>query len=86
MGEVGDIIRFQDPRQIQKVVGFNLVANNSGKYKGKTTINRRGKRRLRYNLFFAMIAILTHNPKFRSLHQRNLTRENNPLNKMDKVK
>jgi transposase len=30
VGEVGDIIRFQDPRQIQKLAGYNLVANSSG--------------------------------------------------------
>jgi transposase len=85
VGEVGDISRFQDPRQIQKLAGFNLVANSSGKHKGKTTISRRGRKRLRHSLFFAMIAILAHNPEFRSLHQRNLTRENNPLNKMQSI-
>jgi hypothetical protein len=85
ISEVGDISRFQDPRQIQKLAGFNLVANSSGKHKGKTTISKRGRKRLRHSLFFAMIAILAHNPEFRSLHQRNLTRENNPLNKMQSI-
>lgn len=85
VGEVGDISRFQDPRQIQKLAGFNLVANSSGKHKGKTTISKRGRKRLRHSLFFAMIAILAHNPEFRLLHQRNLTRENNPLNKMQSI-
>ncbi len=85
VGEVGDISRFQDPRQIQKLAGYNLVANSSGKHKGKTTISKRGRKRLRHSLFFAMIAILAHNPEFRLLHQRNLTRENNPLNKMQSI-
>ncbi len=85
VGEVGDISRFQDPRQIQKLAGFNLVENSSGKHKGKTTISRRGRRRLRHSLFFAMIAILGKNPELRLLHQRNLTREKNPLNKMQSV-
>jgi transposase len=44
VGEVGDISRFQDPRQIQKLAGFNLVANSSGKHKGKTTISKRGRK------------------------------------------
>jgi len=85
VGEVGDISRFQDPRQIQKLAGFNLVENSSGKHKGKTTISRRGRRRLRHSLFFAMIAILGKNTEFRSLHLRNLTREKNPLNKMQSI-
>jgi transposase len=85
VGEVGDISRFQDPRQIQKLAGLNLVENSSGKHKGKTTISRRGRRRLRHSLFFSMIAMLGKNQEFRLLHQRNLTRENNPLNKMQSI-
>jgi len=85
VGEVGDISRFQDPRQIQKLAGLNLVENSSGKHKGRTTISRRGRRRLRHSLFFSMIAILGKNQEFRLLHQRNLMRENNPLNKMQSI-
>jgi len=85
VGEVGDISRFQDPRQIQKFAGLNLVENSSGKHKGKTTISRRGRKRLRHSLFFSMIAMLGKNQEFRLLHQRNLMRENNPLNKMQSI-
>ena len=85
VGEVGDISRFNDPRQIQKLAGLNLVENSSGKHKGKTTISKRGRKRLRHGLFFAMIAILANNSEFRTLHQRNLTREKNPLNKMQSI-
>jgi len=85
VGEVGDIRRFQDPRQIQKLAGFNLVENSSGKHKGKTKISRRGRRRLRHGLFMAMITILATNPEFRQLHKKNITRENNPLNKMQSI-
>jgi transposase len=85
VGEVGDIRRFQDPRQIQKLAGLNLVENSSGKHKGKSKISRRGRRRLRHGLFMAMITILATNPEFRQLHQKNLKRETNPLNKMQSI-
>jgi len=85
VGEVGDISRFQDPRQIQKLAGLNLVENSSGKHKGKTQISRRGRRRLRHGLFMSMITILATNSEFRMLHQRNLTREKNPLTKMQSI-
>jgi len=85
VGEVGDIRRFQDPRQIQKLAGFNLVENSSGKHKGKTRISRRGRRRLSHGLFIAMITILATNPEFRQLHKKNISRENNPLNKMQSI-
>ncbi len=85
VGETGDIHRFEHPRQIQKLAGCNLVENSSGKHKGKTTISRRGRKRLRRGLFMTMIAILGKNPEFRELHHRNLTREKNPLNKMQSI-
>lgn len=85
VGEVGNINRFQDPRQIQKLAGLNLVENSSGKHNGKTQISRRGRRRLRHSLFIAMIPILATNQEFRMLHKRNLTRENNPLTKMQSI-
>ena len=85
VGEIGDIHRFRHPRQIQKLAGCNLVENSSGKHRGKTTISRRGRKRLRHGLFMTMISILGKNQEFRELHHRNLTREKNPLNKMQSI-
>lgn len=85
VSEIGDIRRFRDPRQIQKMAGLNLRENSSGKHKGKTTISKRGRKRLREGLFRAMITMLATNQEFRVLHRRNLTRENNPLTKMESV-
>ena len=83
--EIGDISRFNDPRQIQKMAGLSLRENSSGKHKGKTRISKRGRRRLREGLFRAMITMLATNSEFRQLHQRNLSREQNPLNKMESI-
>jgi transposase len=85
VSEIGDIRRFRDPRQIQKMAGLNLRENSSGKHKGKTTISKRGRKRLREGLFRAMITMLATNQEFRAFHRRNLTRENNPLTKMESV-
>ena len=46
ISEIGDIRRFQDPRQILKMAGLSLRENSSGKLKGKTTISKRGRKRL----------------------------------------
>lgn len=83
--EIGDISRFQDPRQIQKMAGLSLRENSSGKHKGKTTISKRGRKRLREGLFRAIITMLATNQEFRMLHHRNLSREKNPLNKMESI-
>lgn len=51
IAEVGDISRFSHPKQIQKFAGLNLRENSSGKYKGKTKISKRVRKRLRAILF-----------------------------------
>jgi transposase len=38
--EVGDINRFEHPKQIQKLARLNLKENSSRKRKGKTTIHK----------------------------------------------
>lgn len=85
VSEIGDISRFKDPRQIQKMAGLSLRENSSGKHKGKTTISKRGRKRLREGLFRAIITMLAINQEFRMLHQRNLSRGKNPLNKMESI-
>ena len=85
VSEIGDIHRFRDPRQILKMAGLSLKENSSGNHKGRTTISKRGRRRLREGLFRVMIPILATNAEFRAIHRKNLTRENNPLSKMQSI-
>lgn len=85
ISEIGDVHRFKDPRQIIKMAGLSLKENSSGKHKGRTTISKRGRKRLREGLFRAMIPILASNDEFKEMHQRNLTREKNPLKKLQSI-
>ncbi|MCR6547241.1 IS110 family transposase [Dehalobacterium formicoaceticum] len=81
IAEVGDISRFGHPRQIQKLAGLSLKENSSGKHKGKTSISKRGRRRLRSLLFQAIMPLVAKNQEFRELHQYYTTRSQNPLKK-----
>jgi transposase len=81
IAEVGDVSRFSHPRQIQKLAGLNLKENSSGKHKGKTTITKRGRRRLRALLFEGILPLVATNQEFRKLHQYYTTRRQNPLKK-----
>ena len=81
LAEVGDLRRFESPKQIQKLAGLSLRENSSGKHKGQTTISRRGRSKLRQILFNTMIPLLATNEEFRSLHQYFTTRAVNPLKK-----
>ena len=85
LAEVGDLRRFESPRQIQKLVGLSLKENSSGKHKGQTTISKRGRSRLRAILFNAVIPLIATNAEFRELHRYYTTRTVNPLKKKQSV-
>lgn len=81
LAEMGDISRFDDVKEIQKLSGLGLVACNSGKHKGETKISHRGRKRLRYWLFQAAKSAVAHAKEFKELHVYYTTRKVNPLKK-----
>ena len=85
IAEIGDVRRFSHPKQIQKLAGLSLKENSSGKHKGKTTICKRGRRRLRYYLTFGMMPLLSKNEEFKALHEYYTSRKVNPLKKMQSL-
>jgi transposase len=85
LAEVGDISRFKNPKELQKLAGLALVENSSGKHKGETTISRRGRKRLRYLLFEVAMSLVAKNYEFAELHHYYTTRKQNPLKKMQSL-
>ena len=82
LAEVRDISRFNTPKELQKLAGWALVENSSEKHKGRTTISRRGRKRLRYLLFEVAMSLVAKNAEFRELHVYYTTRKLNLLKKM----
>lgn len=85
LAEMGDISRFDDVKEIQKLSGLGLVACSSGKHTGETKISHRGRKRLRYWLFQAAKSAVAHSEEFRELHVYYTTRKQNPLKKMQSL-
>ena len=85
IAEVGDIGRFDNPKQLQKLAGYAIVANDSGKHNGESRISYRGRKRLRYVLYEAAISLIGKNAEFREIHEYYRTRKENPLKKMQSV-
>lgn len=85
LAEMGDISRFDDVKEIQKLSGLGLVACSSGKHKGETRISHRGRKRLRYWLFQAAKSAVAHAEEFKELHMYYTTRADNPLKKMQSL-
>lgn len=85
LAEMGDISRFDEVKEIQKLSGLGLAACSSGKHKGETKISHRGRKRLRYWLFQAAKSAVAHADEFKELHLYYTTRTKNPLKKMQSL-
>ncbi len=85
VSEVGNIRRFDSPKQIQKLAGLALTETSSGKHKGQAGISRRGRRILRTALFRAALSLARSNKEFASLHRYYTTRTRNPLKKKQSI-
>ena len=85
LAEVGDIKRFDNPKQLQKLAGYAIVADQSGKHNGESRISYRGRKRLRYVLYEAAISVVGKNTEFREIHEYYRTRKKNPLKRMQSV-
>ena len=85
IAEVGDISRFTNAKQLQKLAGQAIVENSSGKHKGKSRISKRGRKSLRYLLFEAALSLAATNPEFKKLHRYYTSREQNPLKKIQSL-
>ncbi|MED1471682.1 IS110 family transposase [Bacillus salipaludis] len=83
--EVGDLNEYTHPRQIIKMAGLSLKENTSGKHKGKTTITKRGRKKLRALLFRVCMILVAKNSAFKSLHAYYTQRPDNPLKKMQSL-
>jgi transposase len=80
LGEVGDVGRFENWKQVRRLAGLNLVENSSGKHKGKTTVSKRGRPYLRHMLYLAGECGCRCNPEMRSFYRYLRDRKKNPLN------
>lgn len=82
LGEMGDPLRFENPRQMSRMAGYNLVEDSFGKNKSGTCISKRGRKNLRCVLYKMALTMVAVNPEMKQLYGYLKTRENNPLKKM----
>lgn len=79
LGEIGDPLRFDSPRQIHRMAGYNLVENSSGQNKSGTSISKRGRKQLRALLYKMALVMVAKNAELKQLYQYLRTRPSNPL-------
>lgn len=57
-------------RQLVSYAGLDIVLNQSGQFKGKTRISKKGNSRIRGLLYFPALVAKQHNPKLKDLNDR----------------
>ena len=85
LSEIGEISRFDNPKEIQKLAGYAIVTNESCKHQGEKRISYRGRKRLRWVLYQTALSVIAKNAEFRQLHAYYTTRANNPLKGIQSV-
>ena len=85
VAEVGDISRFDNAKEIQKLSGLAIVNDQSGKHNGEYKISYRGRKKLRKTLYLGGLSVIGHNKYLAELYEYFTTRKVNPLRKMQAV-
>ncbi len=82
LAELGPLKLYQNAKQLIKMAGTNPIeVESGGKRLGKTPMSKKGRSRLRYCAWNAVIPLLAHNPDFRTWAKRRRERlaQANPL-------
>ena len=82
LGELGDLTRFENTRQMSRMAGYNLIEDSSGKNKSGTKISKRGRKNLRSVLYRMALVMVATNEEMKRLYCYLRTRVINPLKKM----
>ncbi len=83
LAELGPFNSYNNAKQLVKMAGTNPIeAESGGKRLGKTPMSKKGRPRLRYSAWSAVIPLFRHNPDFRAWAKRLRERpaHANPLN------
>ena len=79
LGELGDLSRFADPRQAQKMAGLNLTQSSSGHHQGQTHIAKRGRPAARAVLYQAACVAVAKDLQWKAWYQSLTRRPAHPL-------
>lgn len=75
--ELGDLDRFRGPDMSSRILAFAGAeprVRESGSWKGKTKMSKRGSRTLRHALYLMAGCVRLHNPFFQDIYQRQIAK------------
>lgn len=72
LGEIGDISKYKNSKEIIKLAGLNLVEISSGQKKGKKKISKRGSSILRHLLYQCAVVAIAKNTQIKKYYNYNV--------------
>jgi len=69
ISEVGDIGRFDNHEQLQKLSGYAIMANDSSEHTEENQISYHERQRLRYLLYKVMLFLVESNSEFHEIQK-----------------
>ena len=70
LAETNGFLLFKNIRQLVSYAGLDVVEKESGKYKGKTKISKKGNARLRTALYMPAMSASNHNKTLKTFYER----------------
>ncbi|MBE9541089.1 MAG: IS110 family transposase [Proteobacteria bacterium] len=72
LAETDAFALIQNGKQLTSYAGYDVVLKESGKYRGKTKISKKGNRHLRMSVYMPAISAIRSNPKMKTYYNRML--------------
>jgi transposase len=70
LAETNGFLLFKNIRQLVSYAGLDIIEKESGKYKGKTKISKKGNARLRAALYMPAMSASNHNKTLKTFYER----------------
>lgn len=84
IAEIGDLTQYTSGKDLIKLAGTQPTPNASGRrQRSKTPFSKKGRRRLRWVLYWAALHLIRNNEAIAHLYQRLQHRASHPLTKME---
>ena len=77
VAETNGFVLFRSRKQLTSYAGMDVVLHESGKYRGKTTISKKGNKHLRRAVFMPALSAIRCNQQLREFYIRLVQRKNN---------
>ncbi len=70
LSETNGFLLFKNIRQLVSYAGLDVIENQSGNYKGKTKISKKGNARIRSALYMPAMTASQHNQNLKTFYER----------------